>query len=100
MYSGNRQSPLFEFANNRLALDPNGLSGIPGYVDSLGNPAPPQPLLVGAGQLTPQVPAQNNFYVYFSAYGNGGYDPNDANFVEHDASARDRPPLASSLGSW
>ena len=100
MYSGNRQAPLFEFANNRLALDPNGLSGIPGYVDSLGNPAPPQPLLVGAGQLTPQVPAQNNFYVYFSAYGNGGYDPNDANFVEYDASVRDRPPLASSLGSW
>ncbi len=98
MYSGNRQSPLFEFANNRLALDPNGLSGIPGYVDSLGNPAPPQPLLVKAGQLTPQVPAQNNFYVYFNAYGNGGYDPNDANFVEYDASGTGPTPLGIELG--
>jgi len=98
MYSGNRQAPLFEFANNRLALDPNGLSGIPGYVDSLGNPAPPQPIYLGPGQLTPQVPAQNNFYVYFSAYGNGGYDPNDANFVEYDASGTGPTPLGIELG--
>ena len=30
MYSGNRQAPLFEFANNRLVLDPSDTSGIPG----------------------------------------------------------------------
>ena len=36
MYSGNRQTPYFEFAINRLALDPHGTSGIPGYLDSFG----------------------------------------------------------------
>lgn len=69
-YSGNRQTPLFEFVNNRLVVDPNGSSGIPGYLDSLGNPAP-----TGA----PNAPI--NFYAYFSAYGNAGYDPNDVNFL-------------------
>ena len=44
--------------------------GIPGYYDSLGN-NPPQ---TTTGPL--------NFYVYFSAYGNGGYDPNDVNFPQ------------------
>ena len=40
MYSANRQTPLFEFVNNRLVLDPADTSGIPGYLDSLGNTAP------------------------------------------------------------
>ena len=30
---------------------------------------------------------QINFYAYFSAYGNGGYDPNDMNFPELDVNA-------------
>ena len=42
---------------------------IPGYLDSLGNS-------LASGQV--------NFYAYFSAYGNGGYDPNDVNFAETD----------------
>lgn len=69
-YSGNRDTPLFEFVNSRLVLDPNGTSGVPGYLDTLGNPAP-----TGA----PNAPI--NFYAYFSAYGNAGYDPNDVNFL-------------------
>jgi prepilin-type N-terminal cleavage/methylation domain-containing protein len=77
MYSGNRQSPLFEFVGSRLYLDPNNVTnlngtaspGIPGYYDTLGNNTP---------TTTPGQPL--NFYVYFSAYGNGAYDPNDVNF--------------------
>ncbi len=71
-YSGNRQPPLFEFNPGRLMIDPTNpytsftLPQIPGYVDSLGN-------TLGNGQI--------NFYAYFSAYGNGGYDPNDVNFA-------------------
>ena len=75
-YSGNRQPPLFEFANNRLFLDPSNTTnvqgtspGVPGYFDSLGN-------TLGGGQI--------NFYAYFSSYGNGCYDPNDVNFAETD----------------
>src|SRR5271157_6224463 len=73
-YSGNRQAPFFEFVSNRLVLDPTNPTtpGIPGYLDSLGNPAP-----VNAGDAI-------NFYAYFSAYGNNGYDPNDVNFAESD----------------
>ena len=41
MYSNNRQAPFFEFVANRLVLDPSDASGIPGYLDSLGNPVPP-----------------------------------------------------------
>ena len=84
MYSTNRQSPLFEFNPGRLFLDPNTqtaastaglpIPGIPGYYDSLGNAVPGS----GAGST-------HNFYVYFSAYGNSGYDPNDVNFPEADA---------------
>jgi general secretion pathway protein G len=79
MYSANRTAPLFEFNSARLATDPlNPYSGgllnlnppqIPGYLDSLGNSRPD-----GA----PNDPV--NFYAYFSAYGSGGYDPNDINF--------------------
>jgi general secretion pathway protein G len=79
MYSTNRQPPFFEFANNRLVIDPNNPTapGIPGYLDSLGNPAP-------TANPNPNDPI--NFYAYFSSYGNGGYDPNDVNFfVEQDA---------------
>ena len=71
-YSNNRQAPFFEFASSRLVLDPTNpytvlaFPQIPGYLDSLGN-------TLGSGQI--------NFYAYFSAYGNGGYDPNDVNFV-------------------
>ena len=40
MYSANRQPPFFEFNAGRLFLDPNGLSGIPGYYDSLSADPP------------------------------------------------------------
>jgi prepilin-type N-terminal cleavage/methylation domain-containing protein len=73
MYSANRQPPIFEFNAGRLFLDPNGLSGIPGYYDSLSATPPAN----GSGSTL-------NFYAYFSAYGNGGYDPNDVNFTEVD----------------
>ncbi len=74
-YSNNRQAPFFEFNPGRLVLDPTNpypalaFPQIPGYLDSLGNS-------LGSGQI--------NFYAYFSAYGNGGYDPNDVNFTETD----------------
>ncbi len=75
--TSNRQAPFFEFDSGRLIPDLTSpfsaltgitlvTSGIPGYVDSLGN-------TLGSGQI--------NYYAYFSAYGNGGYDPNDVNFV-------------------
>lgn len=70
MYNPNRQPPLFEFNAGRLFLDPNGLSGIPGYYDSLGTDPPTS----GSGS------ASINFYAYFSAYGNSAYDANDVNF--------------------
>ena len=71
----NRSPSLFEFVPSRLFADPNDTygSGIPGYYDSLGS----QP--GGASGL--------NFYAYFSAYGNGNYDPNDVNFPELDANS-------------
>ncbi len=78
MYSNNRQPALFEFNAGQLAQDPTNpypsslglvLPGIPGYLDSLGNSPPGS----GSGLI--------NFYAYFSAYGNGGYDPNDVNFA-------------------
>ncbi|HKM56453.1 MAG TPA: type II secretion system protein [Isosphaeraceae bacterium] len=70
-YSANRQPPFFEFNASRLAVDLTNptLPGIPGYLDSLGN-------TLGNGMT--------NFYAYFSAYGNNGYDPNDVNFAESD----------------
>jgi general secretion pathway protein G len=84
MYSANRQPPSFEFNAGRLFLDPsnpsvslNGLSfpGIPAYYDNLGGSPPPLP---GPGVVPPST---MNFYVYFSAYGNGVYDANDVNFL-------------------
>ena len=77
MYSANRQPPFFEFNASRLFLDPNTqisstLPGVPAYYDSLGNP-------------TPTSGSTLNFYAYFSAYGNGGYDPNDVNVPEYDS---------------
>jgi len=88
MYGPNRQSPLFEFVPSRLFADPNSLTGIPGYIDSIGK-APPSttgPNILGL-----------NFYAYFSAYGNGGYDPNDVNFNEYDANQQLSQP-AMELG--
>ncbi len=61
----NRIPPMFEFKNDRL-LDHDG-DGIPGYADSLGSGT------------------DARFYVYFSAYGGGGYDANDVNYPEPDA---------------
>ncbi len=52
------------------------MPGIPGYYDTLNNGPP---LGIGSGSNT------INFYAYFSAYGNGNYDPNDVNFFEADA---------------
>lgn len=78
MYNTNRQTPIFEFNPGRLFLDPNNNTAngllpalVPGYYDSLGNSPP--------GQGTTL-----NFYVYFSAYGNGAYNPNDVNFYTED----------------
>jgi general secretion pathway protein G len=80
MYGNNRQPPLYEFTGSRLFLDPltqkpGGLPGMPAYYDSLNN--------------TPPSTASTtlNFFAYFSAYGNAGYDPNDVNFSETDAAA-------------
>jgi general secretion pathway protein G len=74
MYNPNRQPPLFEFAPNRLQIDPSKPAGwsSPGYVDSTGN----------ALSAT-----QASFYAYFSAYGNGAYDPNDMNYPETDVNS-------------
>jgi prepilin-type N-terminal cleavage/methylation domain-containing protein len=76
MSSSNRQPPLFEFNTGRLFIDPNGLSGMPAYYDSLGNQPPTGP---GGTDI--------NFYTYFSSYGNSSYDANDVNFAfESDTS--------------
>jgi prepilin-type N-terminal cleavage/methylation domain-containing protein len=72
MYSQNRQPPKFEFSPSRLFVDPNSLTGMPAYYDSLGNATP---AIAGASL---------NFYAYFSAYGNNSYDPNDVNVTETD----------------
>jgi general secretion pathway protein G len=78
MYNANRQPPLFEFNAGRLFVDSHtqtavvGVPGFPAYYDSL-NSGPP----TGSAGF--------NFYAYFSAYGNNGYDPNDVNFTEADA---------------
>jgi general secretion pathway protein G len=92
MYSANRQPPFFEFNAGRLFLDPTRLDAaqhnvpgyrqcnIPGYVDSLTGTAP--------------IPGTSvNFYAYFSAYGNGNYDPNDVNFPETDPSGGVSPAI-------
>ena len=55
---------------------------MPAYYDSLG---------IGP----PTARARTvNFYVYFSAYGNGGYDPNDVNFLG-DSTPRPIVPIGS-----
>lgn len=72
MYGANRSTPFYSFAPSRLILDPvSGVSGktwvgtgIPGYTD----------LFVGPGGVP-------GFYAYFSAHGNGNYDPNDVNMI-------------------
>ncbi len=70
----NRSSPLYEFDAGRL-VDLDG-DGYPSYLDSLKTQKP---------------------YVYFSAYGGAGYDPNDCNFdtgstlVESDDAATTTP---------
>lgn len=55
----NRTEPMHEFRADRLVDD--DFDGIPGYVDPLG------------------TGDQGRYYAYFSAYGSGGYDPNDVN---------------------
>jgi len=87
MYNANRLSPFYDFNPGRLFLDPSNVSlggklnpGIPGYYDTLNGGPPsdvgPPTYLTGSGPV--------NFYAYFSAYGNGNYDPNDVNFYETD----------------
>jgi prepilin-type N-terminal cleavage/methylation domain-containing protein len=56
----NRFPPFHEFKAERLSDDDNA-NGFPAYLDSLGTERP---------------------YAYFSAYGHGGYDPNDMNFAQ------------------
>jgi prepilin-type N-terminal cleavage/methylation domain-containing protein len=80
LYGPNRQPPTFEFVPGRLYADATSNTGIPGYYDSLGN-APP-----GGGTTL-------NFYAYFSAYGNGGYDPNDVNFGYEIDNLSNGPPI-------
>jgi hypothetical protein len=58
---------------------------MPGYYDSLGNPAP--------GQGTTL-----NFYAYFSAYGSSAYDPNDVNLVIPNLAAAAYEVDANGLG--
>ena len=98
-YSNNRQAPLFEFASSRLVLDPLNpapayptslrliSAQIPGYLDSLGNTYV-EPDIVN------HINGTVNFFAYFSAYGNGGYDPNDVNLAEYDSSV---PPVMAGL---
>lgn len=62
--TGNRKPALFEFASDRLADD--DFDGIPGYVDAMAT-----------GNASDQ-----RYFAYFSAYGNGQYDPNDVNLPE------------------
>jgi prepilin-type N-terminal cleavage/methylation domain-containing protein len=86
----NRQPPFYDFNGGRLFLDPFDIgntnagtqaSGMPGYYDTLNNAPPPLP---GSG-----LPTTLNFFVYFSGYGNGVYDPNDVNFAyEVDGNAQ------------
>ncbi len=69
MYNGNRTPPIFEFKNERLVdivntRFPKG-NGFPSYTDSLGTGKP---------------------FAYFSGW-SGGYDPNDVNVAEADASS-------------
>jgi prepilin-type N-terminal cleavage/methylation domain-containing protein len=72
MYNANRQPSFYDFNPGRLFADPNSASGMPAYYDTM-NSGPP----TGSGM---------NFYAYFSAYGNGNYDPNDCNLAtEPDA---------------
>jgi general secretion pathway protein G len=54
-----RTTPFFEFKPERLVDDDN--DGIPGYLDPRNSGT------------------DARFYAYFSAYGSGGYDPNDMN---------------------
>jgi hypothetical protein len=72
--SGSRIPPLFEFKGDRLVAPAGSFSGIPGYYDPLGNPL---------------FTDTTNFYAYFSAYGNSGYDANDCNFY---SKTRPLPP--------
>jgi len=74
-YGTNRSAPMYEFASSRLFADPNDTyaSGVPGYYDTLGSGPP---AAGGSSGL--------NFFAYFSAYGNGNYDPNDVNVPEND----------------
>lgn len=58
--SENRTTPYYEFKGDRL-IDED-LDGFPGYMDTLNTGTSARP------------------FVYFSAYGNNRYDPNDANF--------------------
>ncbi len=84
MYNPNRQPAFYDFNGGRLFQDPLDVGNqniptvpslIPGYYDSLGNNPPG----VGANNTL-------NFFVYFSGYGNGVYDPNDVNWsFESDA---------------
>lgn len=66
--SSNRTDPFFEFKPGQL-VDFDG-DGIPSYCDPLGS--------ANSGDARP--------YAYFSAYGNGQYDPNDCNYNLNESS--------------
>ncbi len=96
MYSGNRQQPFYDFNGSRLFADTFdagyaalglGPSGVPGYYDSLGNAPPPAP---GSPVTT------LNFFVYFSSYGNGVYDPDDVN-LPYESDANGNGPIGLSF---
>lgn len=66
--ASSHDDPLFAFAPDRLGDEFGDGDRMPGYVDTLGIENPQRP----------------PFYVYFSAYGNNGYDPNDVNLFDAD----------------
>jgi prepilin-type N-terminal cleavage/methylation domain-containing protein len=77
----NRQRPMFEFKGERLIDEDN--DGIPGYIDPLGSPN-----------------ERRGFYAYFSAYGGGGYDPDDVNIALDDDSGLTRPFRVNFADAW
>lgn len=73
-FTANRTTPLYEFNASRLVTNATNAAGppggFPGYLDSLGS-------YDTTGGVIP-------FYVYFSAYGGQGFDPDDTNMAEPD----------------
>lgn len=79
--AANRQEPFYDFNNSRIQPDPKALAPqFPAFLDPLG------------GGFDPNLPG---FYVYFSAYGGAGYDPDDVNFSGGEVDASNNPILGA-----